>query len=97
MVIELNEYQLYNGIFSTIFVVISVIIGLRILLRYSKFEKKELITVGLTWIFLSSPWWSAVYVFWGALFNIEFEVIFNIFITYAFIPNSSYLLDVFLQ
>jgi len=54
---SLSEIEILRGSLSLIFVLISIIIGLKILSTYFKYQKKEFITVGLTWIFLSTSWW----------------------------------------
>ncbi|MHA1669226.1 MAG: hypothetical protein ACTSV5_01480 [Promethearchaeota archaeon] len=71
--------------------IISLIVGTRILLKYFSFNNKELIMVGLAWICLSSPWWSApfsflTYFFFGVLWDVHiFFIIGNIFIPVAII------------
>jgi hypothetical protein len=54
MPLELIDIAL--GIFSAIFVVINVIVGLKIASRYFKYKKWELLFVGIAWIGLASPW-----------------------------------------
>jgi hypothetical protein len=54
---DLSELQILSGIFCLIFVVISLFIGFTILSKYFSYKQKTLITVGCTWIFLSSAWW----------------------------------------
>jgi hypothetical protein len=56
-ILELNLYQTFHGIFTLIFVIISIIIGLQILYKYFKYRGKEFIALGLAYIFLSSAWW----------------------------------------
>jgi hypothetical protein len=53
---KLEFVELLQGIFSSIFVVISIIVGMMILLKYFKFKKRVLFFVGLTWIGMSFPW-----------------------------------------
>jgi len=63
---ELNHYQWIHGIFTLIFVIISILIGLQILSKYFKAEGEkfsEFILVGLTYIFLSSAWWGPAFNF----------------------------------
>ena len=54
---QLSEIDRVNGIFTLIFIILSIIIGIRILLKYKSLKRKELITIGLAWIFLTSAWW----------------------------------------
>ncbi len=55
--VTLSPLQTLQGAFTLIFVIISFILGLIIILRYRKYKQIELILVGLTWIFLVSPYW----------------------------------------
>jgi len=54
---DLTELEILYRTFTLIFVLISLIVGLKILSKYFSFKQKELITVGFSWIFLTSPWW----------------------------------------
>jgi hypothetical protein len=54
---ELNGLDILRASFTLLFVVISFIVGFKILFKYFKLKRKELITVGLTWILIGSPWW----------------------------------------
>jgi hypothetical protein len=72
---ELTYYEIVHGLFALIFVIISLIIGLKILLKGFSLNRKEFITVGLTWILLASPWWS-----------VSLSFIFIIFFSYAIEP-----------
>jgi hypothetical protein len=58
---ELTEGVLRQSLTSMVMVVISLIIGITILLRYFEYKEKTLLTVGLTWIFLTTPWWGEVF------------------------------------
>ncbi|MHA1492136.1 MAG: hypothetical protein ACTSRI_21110 [Promethearchaeota archaeon] len=65
---DLNEVDILNSALFLIFVAISLIIGIKILLKYFTYNRKVFITVGLTWIFLSSGWWGVSISFLGELF-----------------------------
>ncbi len=54
MALELVDYL--QGSFSLIFVIISVIIGITILSKYSKFKNRLYILVGISWIGVANPW-----------------------------------------
>ncbi|MEJ2250139.1 MAG: hypothetical protein P8Y70_16835 [Candidatus Lokiarchaeota archaeon] len=54
MALELID--IIQGTFSLIFVVISLIVGITILLKYSQYKKVIYILVGLSWIGLANPW-----------------------------------------
>lgn len=74
MIFQLTNYEIIYGIFSVIFVVIAILIGVKILLKYFSLKKKELITVGLALIFLSSAWWGSAFSFLSfVLFGYEFS------------------------
>ncbi|MBD3353370.1 MAG: hypothetical protein GF364_17950, partial [Candidatus Lokiarchaeota archaeon] len=51
--------EIVNGIFSLIFVVISLYVGLRIIAKYLRIKSSTLLFMGLTWIGLTSPWWGS--------------------------------------
>ena len=74
MIFQLTNYEIIYGIFSVIFVVIAILIGVKILLKYFSLKKKELISVGLALIFLSSAWWGSAFSFLSfILFGYEFS------------------------
>ncbi|TXT59658.1 MAG: conserved membrane protein of unknown function [Promethearchaeota archaeon] len=60
---DLSDLELIRGIFSLLFVVITVIIGIRIILKYFRSKNKTFITVGLAYIFLTSSWWQSAFNF----------------------------------
>jgi hypothetical protein len=53
----LEPIDFINGLFSLIFVVISIIVGLRIILNYTEHKRHEFILIGLAWIGVTEPWW----------------------------------------
>ncbi|TXT60482.1 MAG: conserved membrane protein of unknown function [Promethearchaeota archaeon] len=63
----LAPIELYNGTLFTIFVLISILLGLRIASRY--FEKKDrvFLLVGFSWIFIVCPWYPSTIAFFNAL------------------------------
>lgn len=54
---ELDPFSIMNGIFSLLFVSISVLVGIIIIFKYFEYKNRILLWVGLTWIGISSPWW----------------------------------------
>ncbi|MBY8981826.1 MAG: hypothetical protein KGD57_02690 [Candidatus Lokiarchaeota archaeon] len=64
---DLSEAHQINGIFTLIFISISIIVGLRILLKYISLKRKELFTIGLAWIFLTSAWWGGIASFFSII------------------------------
>lgn len=64
---NLTQFEILFGAFGLTFVLISIVIGIRILLNYFSMKSKPMLTVGLTWIFLCSPWWGGAFSFLGLL------------------------------
>ena len=58
-----------NGIFSFIFVIISLVVGFLILIRYVRYKEKIYFFVGATWILISEPWWPSSLSFLVSLSN----------------------------
>ena len=58
-----------NGIFSLIFVAISLFVGFIILSRYFKYKERVYFLVGATWVLIASPWWPSSLSFLVALSN----------------------------
>jgi hypothetical protein len=52
--LEIVDYV--QGTFSLLFVIISLIIGITILLKFFKYQTRIYILMGLSWIGLASPW-----------------------------------------
>lgn len=54
---ELSTTEFLQGGLSLIFVILSFLIGIKILLKYFEFKKRVFYLVGLSWIGLSNPWY----------------------------------------
>jgi hypothetical protein len=54
MVLEPVDYL--QGTFSLIFVIISLIIGISILLKYFEYKNRLYVLVGISWIGVANPW-----------------------------------------
>lgn len=54
--IELGLIDFLLGLFHFIFVTVSIIIGLKLALKYFKFKRRELLLVGVVWITMTLPW-----------------------------------------
>ncbi|MFX0104628.1 MAG: hypothetical protein ACFE75_03945 [Candidatus Hodarchaeota archaeon] len=65
----LNSVDIVNGTFSLIFVIISLFVGIVILSKYFKYKERIYFLVGVTWIFISEPWWPSSLSFLVALGN----------------------------
>ncbi|MFX0073479.1 MAG: hypothetical protein ACFFAO_20570 [Candidatus Hermodarchaeota archaeon] len=84
---SLNAFEIVRGIFTLAFVVISILIGIKIMLKYFTFKRKEYIAVGLTWVFISSPWWGNAFSFLSiVLFRYAFEPFLYLLLMSAFVP-----------
>jgi hypothetical protein len=84
---SLTELEILLGSFTLTLTLISFIVGLKILLKYFSYKQKEYITVGLTWIFLSSAWWGSSFSFlFIILFNTPLDAFTFLLLGNAFIP-----------
>ena len=66
---SISPLDTVNGVFSLIFVAISLLVGIIILTRYFKYRERIYLLVGLTWVLISEPWWSSSVSFLVALSN----------------------------
>ncbi|MFX1443088.1 MAG: hypothetical protein ACFFHV_06710 [Promethearchaeota archaeon] len=78
--------EILTGTFNLIFVIISFIVGLKILSKYFEFEKRYYIYVGITWIGISTPWMHGALAFVLLFFNIILAEDIRFIIGYVFIP-----------
>ncbi len=86
MLAQLSAFEIFYGSFTFASVVISTILGLFIALKYIKHRKVELLLVGITWIFLASPYWSdAIQFVIVMLYEIELDSPLYFFLANAFI------------
>ncbi len=86
---DLSYLDLLRGSLSLAFVIISLIIGIRILLKYFSHKNKVFVSVSLTWIFLSASWWwpsfnfLTIGLFGFRLSNLSYLILANFFIPLA--------------
>jgi hypothetical protein len=66
---SLEALDILNGVFSLIFVAISLLVGFIILSRYFKYKERIYFLVGATWVLIASPWWPSSLSFLVALSN----------------------------
>ena len=75
----LTPLDILNGIFGLSFVIISIILGLIIALKYFKNKDKNFILIGFTWVFITSGWYGTSFSFLSALIlggeGLSFEAI----------------------
>ena len=86
LTLELTFVEILTGAFNLIFVIISFIVGLKILSKYFEFEKKYYIYVGITWIGISTPWMHGALAFLLLFANIILAEEIRFIIGYVFIP-----------
>ncbi|TFG30068.1 MAG: hypothetical protein EU532_01945 [Promethearchaeota archaeon] len=60
---ELNLADFLTGLFSLIFIVISIFLGLKITRKYSEYKMIEYLLVGITWIGIVFPWFPSAITF----------------------------------
>jgi hypothetical protein len=53
---ELNLIELLQGIFSLIFVILVIFVGISIIYRYFEYKKREFLLIGIGWIGLAGGW-----------------------------------------
>ena len=54
----LATHEFINGLFSLIFVSVSIMVGLIIASRFFKYRDRNLLLVGISWCGMCEPWWS---------------------------------------
>jgi hypothetical protein len=85
LALELVDFL--QGLFSLIFVLISVSIGISILLKYSKFKSRLYILVGISWIGVANPWFpDSISFIMNILFQESLAIEWYFIIGNAFIP-----------
>ena len=84
---ELELVEILQGSFSLIFVVISILIGIRLIMKYFEKKNREFFLVGITWIGISIPWMhGAISFILILLFNTSLSVEIRFIIGNVFIP-----------
>lgn len=85
----LGFLDLINGILILVLDGISIYVGIRLILKYFKFRKREFLLVGICWIFIVCPWYPGGISFLMYLFTtqnlteIPYFTIGNVFIPIA--------------
>ena len=84
---EFTSLDIMRALFALIFVIISLLSGLKILHKYFEHKNRIFISVGLTWIFISTPWWPLpLTLITVVLFNYALEPLTYMYLMTAFIP-----------
>lgn len=66
---SLEPVDYVNGIFSIIFICISILVGLKIAIKYREHKQTTLLYVGFTWMGMSTPWTPSAISFLSVLFT----------------------------
>jgi len=86
MLAQLSAFEIFYGSFTFASVIISTILGLFIALKYREHKRIELLLVGITWIFLASPYWSdAIQFLMVTIADVELNTPLYFFLANAFI------------
>ena len=84
--------ELLQGLFSTILVLISFIVGISITLKYFKFRQRDLLLVGIAYIGIITPWLGdVVNLIMILVFNSELEEIWYLLIIIPFLAPFIFL------
>ena len=85
----LQPFDILNSILQTIFIVTTIIVGLTIASKYSKYKDRVFLMVGFAWIGMVEPWMASVFNFFYTLINGRmFNVQIYLLIGMTFIPLS---------
>ncbi|MBD3196960.1 MAG: hypothetical protein GF317_18045 [Candidatus Lokiarchaeota archaeon] len=67
----LSVFDILNGTMSIIYVIISILVGLKIASRYIEKKQRVFLFVGLSWVGLSAPWFPSTLSFSLSFFSIQ--------------------------
>ena len=78
----LNTDIILNGLFSILVIIVFLVVGLKILLKYREYKQKIFFLTGFAWIGISEPWWPSAVGFLlvlitGTSLSIEVYLILN--------------------
>jgi len=83
----LQPIDIANGVFSLIFVSISILIGIKIISKYFEYKRRTYLLIGLTWIGMSAPWTpSSISLLTYLLFGVVLSIEILLFIAIFFLP-----------
>ncbi|TFG14384.1 MAG: hypothetical protein EU535_03415 [Promethearchaeota archaeon] len=85
----LQPFDILNSILQTIFIVTTIVVGLTIASKYSKYKDRVFLMVGFAWIGMVEPWMASVSNFFytlitGSMFNVQIYLLIGM----SFIPIS---------
>ena len=83
----LNAIEFMNGLFSLIFVSISILIGIRIAQKYWKNKERIYMLVGISWMGMATPWFPSSFSFLAFLITGKGLILeLKLFIAVFFLP-----------
>lgn len=83
----IGTLDILQATFSLIFIIVSIVIGLKILWTYFEHKKYQLILLGLFWIGVTVPWWpNAITFLMVMLFNAPVTIKTYFILGFAFLP-----------
>lgn len=85
---DLSYIAFTRELLSLIFIIISFIIGVKLILKYFKLKQKSFITVGLTWIFLSAVWSNSILILISYSLDIPINDTLCLFLTNFFLAPA---------
>ncbi|MFX1389943.1 MAG: hypothetical protein ACFE9Z_07780 [Promethearchaeota archaeon] len=59
----LDALEILHGSLTIVFVVISIILGIRIASRYRELKRNEFLLFGIFWVGMTTPWWPNIITF----------------------------------
>jgi hypothetical protein len=85
----LQPFDVLNSVLQTIFIITTVIVGIRIAAKYKTYKDRVFLMVGFAWIGLVEPWMGSVFNFFytiitGNMYNVQVYLLIGI----SFIPIS---------
>lgn len=89
MIYQISTINLVQGLTAIVMVIVALIIGARISLRYKETKQKAFLGLGLGWFLLTSPWWSEVVtLLFQILLGIPVPEMFAIILSTVLIPAT---------
>jgi len=84
--------QLISGLFSLFFAIISIIVGVKLILKYFRYKQRTFLLVGLTWIGMVSMWYpSAINVIYFTITGSGIPDLLFMLIGNGLIPITSFI------
>ena len=84
----MDPIEILNGILSTIFILISMLVGVRIALKYRETRMPLYLYFGFTWILIVQPWYPSMFSFFFNLLtpirlDLRGYLLFEVFIPFS--------------